>query len=160
MYDFDGQPIVMAQVEAGGTFGEALCFLKRKTWIVIEALEDSTVLWLKTASLEASPESMLAMTLRKRFISMMAQRLLAQNGRIQILSKTTLRAKIITFLSQLALREGDEFDIGFNRSELAQYLGADRSALSRELSAMQRDGLIRYTRNHFILLGQNRKLSD
>ena len=35
---------------------------------------------------------------------------------------------------------------------MASYLGVDRSALSAELSKMQRDGLIRFKKNHFELL--------
>ncbi|MFR5091528.1 MAG: helix-turn-helix domain-containing protein [Adlercreutzia equolifaciens] len=39
----------------------------------------------------------------------------------------------------------------FNRQQLADYLGVDRSALSAELSRMQKAGLIRCRRNHFAL---------
>jgi len=35
---------------------------------------------------------------------------------------------------------------------LADYLGTDRSALSRELSAMRDDGLLNFRKNHFELL--------
>ena len=41
--------------------------------------------------------------------------------------------------------------IPFSRQQLADYLGVDRSALSNELSKMQRDGLITYRKNEFIL---------
>ena len=34
---------------------------------------------------------------------------------------------------------------------MADYLGVDRSALSAELSRMQRDGLISYKKSHFVL---------
>ena len=45
-----------------------------------------------------------------------------------------------------------EFDIPFSRQQLANYLSVDRSALSNELSKMQKDGLLKAERNHFILL--------
>ena len=35
--------------------------------------------------------------------------------------------------------------------QLADYLGVDRSAMSNELSKMQRDGLISYKRSEFTL---------
>ena len=38
-----------------------------------------------------------------------------------------------------------------DRQQLADYLGADRSALSNELSKMQRDGLLSFRKNHFVL---------
>ena len=47
-----------------------------------------------------------------------------------------------------------EFDIPYNRQQLADYLNVERSALSNELSLMQRDGLIRYEKNHFAVTEQ------
>ena len=71
------------------------------------------------------------------------------NRRVQILSRSTLRAKIITFLSQYAAGQGDTFTIPFDRQSLATYLGANRTALSRALSSMRRDGILDYHKNHF-----------
>ena len=45
-----------------------------------------------------------------------------------------------------------EFDIPFSRQQLADYLSVDRSALSNELSKMQKEGLLKATRSHFLLL--------
>ena len=44
------------------------------------------------------------------------------------------------------------FSIPMNRNEMADYLNIERSALSRELSRMKRDGLIDYHRDSFKLL--------
>ena len=44
-----------------------------------------------------------------------------------------------------------EFDIPYDRQQLADYLGVDRSAMSNELSKMQKDGLITYRKNEFTL---------
>lgn len=62
----------------------------------------------------------------------------------------------MSYLSDQAVQRGEQqFDIPFNRRQLADYLGVDRSAMSNELSKMQRDGLIRVERNHFeLLLGE------
>ena len=38
------------------------------------------------------------------------------------------------------------------RTELANYIGANRSALTRELTAMREDGLIDYEKNTFRIL--------
>nr|MCR5107773.1 helix-turn-helix domain-containing protein [Lachnospiraceae bacterium] len=45
-----------------------------------------------------------------------------------------------------------EFDIPFDRQQLADYLNVERSVLSNELSKMQRDGLIRCRKNHFEII--------
>ena len=43
------------------------------------------------------------------------------------------------------------FEITFNRQDLADYLNIDRSAMSFELSKMQKDNLIKFEKNKFML---------
>ena len=63
-------------------------------------------------------------------------------------SPKTMRGKLLSYLSAEATRTGSRrFTIPFNRQQLANYLGVDRSALSSELSRMQRDGLIKTRRS-------------
>ena len=53
------------------------------------------------------------------------------------------------------MRSGSRrFTIPFDRQQLADYLNVDRSALSNELSKMQREGLLWTRRNQFELLGE------
>ena len=60
----------------------------------------------------------------------------------------------MTYLSlQSNFHQSREFDIPFNRQELADYLCLNRSKLSYELSQMQAEGLIRYKKNHFEVIG-------
>lgn len=73
--------------------------------------------------------------------------------KIEVLSKKTLREKIMTYLlSQAPEGEGRRFLIPMGRQELADYLCADRSALSRELANMKAAGLIWYEKNAFQIL--------
>ena len=53
--------------------------------------------------------------------------------------------------AQSAAANSLDFTIPFNRQQLADYLNVDRSALSAELSKMQREGLLTTERNHFTL---------
>ena len=73
--------------------------------------------------------------------------------KIEVISKKTLREKIWAYLQNQSLEQHSKtFTIPLGRLELAEYLCADRSALTRELSYMKRDGLIRYEKNQFQLL--------
>ena len=49
-------------------------------------------------------------------------------------------------------RNGSAFFIPYNRQQLADYLGVDRSAMCSELSRMRREGLIEYEKNRFVLI--------
>ena len=73
--------------------------------------------------------------------------------RIDLLVMKSLRAKVAAYLlSEAARAHSLTFSIPFSRIQLADYLNCDRSALSRELSTMQREGLIDTYRSSFKLL--------
>lgn len=73
--------------------------------------------------------------------------------KIEIVSKKTLRDKLMTYLSFEAQKQETEyFTIPLGRMELAEYLCADRSAITRELVSMQEDGLITFEKNQFRIL--------
>ena len=70
--------------------------------------------------------------------------------KIEVVSKKTLREKILSYLSQEAQRHGKKyFEIPLGRVALANYLCTDRSALTRELTKMREEGLIDYDKNMF-----------
>ena len=78
---------------------------------------------------------------------------LALSGRIFHTTPKTVRGRVLAYLDSVSLQKGSrEFDIPYDRQQLADYLGVDRSALSAELGRMQRDGLIRYKKNDFTLI--------
>lgn len=61
-----------------------------------------------------------------------------------------IRARLMSYFSECVKRAGQySFDIPYNRQQLADYLGVDRSAMCSELSRMQREGLLTYHKNHF-----------
>lgn len=149
--EYDGQSMIMATVSEGMTFGEAIAFLGIEAPIYICAVTDVQVLWLDPANIKNyTPEYS---ELVNRFIASFARRSLSMNDRIQLLSRLTLREKLKTFFSQEAARCGsDSFDIPFDRADMAAYLGCDRSALSRELGNMKREGIIDFRKNRFTII--------
>ena len=52
-----------------------------------------------------------------------------------------------------AVKQGNRtVTVPFNRQQMADYLSVDRSALSGELSKMQKEGVIAYEKNRFTVL--------
>ena len=150
--DIEGNRMIMADVPPGVTFGESLCFLKIPEPMVYAcAAEDTGVLWL-------SPEACFSdradaeLELQRRFTALLAERALAMNDRIQILSKLTLRKKLVAFFTNASRKAGSRtFSVSMNRDDMADYIGTNRSALSRELAEMKREGILDYYRNSFQL---------
>ena len=60
----------------------------------------------------------------------------------------------MAYLNSIAIQiRKTEFDIPFDRAQMADYLNVERTALSKELSKMKEDGLIDYRKRHFRLAG-------
>ncbi len=142
--DAGGEHIIMAEASAGDTFGESLCFLQaEEAPVYVVSTGKTTILWLSCDNVRAAQADPDAIALRNRFIAMLARRTLSMNDRIQVLSKHSLREKLLAFFVQLARRSGERsFTLPFSRTDLAVYLGAHRSSLTRELGRMEADGLI------------------
>lgn len=88
-------------------------------------------------------ENMLQVSARKNL--RLAERMLFTSGR-------TIRERLLSYLSaQASLKGSPHFRIPFNRQELADYLGVERSALSAELGKMKREGLVAFRKNEFTL---------
>ena len=119
------------------------------------------MLWLSPNRLRAPSEGA-GEALRTRFMTLMAKKALASNDRIQILSKRTLRKKLLTYFSQCVRDTGGkrEFTLPFDRAGMADYLGSDRAALSRELSQMKKEGLLDFHGSHFSLAPRAKIKSD
>ncbi len=89
----------------------------------------------------------------KNILELTANQNMRQLYKIDILSRKSLRERIMLYLTLQAKRKTtNELLIPFNREEFAAYLCVDRSALSRELSRMQAEGLIDFSKNHFRIL--------
>lgn len=62
----------------------------------------------------------------------------------------------MSYLNSVSIKTGvREFDIPFDRQQMADYLNVERTALSKELGKMKADGLIDYRKNHFSMLKQD-----
>ena len=151
--DIDGNRMIMTEVQPGTTFGESLCYLKTKdSPVYIHASEDASVLWLSLDILCSDTTDKQVHEMQKRFMRLLASRTLAMNNRIQILSRLTIRDKLIVYFSELSAAAGkNTFNVPLNREDMATYIGADRAALSRELSKMRKEGIIDFYKNSFTI---------
>ena len=67
-------------------------------------------------------------------------------------SPKTIRGRLSSYFSQqVSAQRSNKIVIPFDRQQLADYLNLDRSALSKELGKMRKDGLIEYTKNTFVI---------
>ena len=151
-----GNRTILSHVGRSDYFAEVYALLPEEVMPVdVRASEDSVIVMFSARGFEAmqaaSPElytkmvsSMLTISLRKNMIL---------SGRSFHTSPKTIRGRVMAYLSSISLRKGKpEFDIPFDRQQLADYLNVERTALSKELRKMSNDGLIEFDRSHFRLL--------
>ena len=154
--DFWGNRNIRSRIGQGQVFAESFaCVPGAVMDVSVVADEDSIVLWLgvqrilHTCPAACSHHSRMI----RNLLSDLAANNLCTNEKLTCISKRTTREKLLSYLSAEAHKHGSStFSIPFNRQQLADYLSVERSAMSAELSRMQRDGLITADRNEFSLM--------
>ena len=148
-----GNKSVLSHIGPGGMFAETYACLSGQPLLVSAvAAQDSRLLFLDARALLDPADPVRAKVLAN-LLRISLRKNLELSRRILHTTSKTIRGRLSSYLSEQALLAGaDRFTIPFNRQQLADYLGVDRSALSNELSKMRRDGLIRYSRSTFALL--------
>ncbi len=155
--DVWGNQTLLAYMEPGEVFGETFAVRKteRTSYVNFEASQDCRILFMSFHHILHTCQN--ACTFHQQVIVNMMQLISQKNvklmEKIEVTSKTTLREKILTYLSIQAQRQGSRhIEMSINRSEMADYLDSNRSAMTRELSNMQEEGIIAFDRKSFDLL--------
>ncbi len=137
-------------------FGEAYAVTGDRLLVDVVASEPSRILMLDVGRLLDPCERACPFHLQviRNLVRIAARKNIALSQRIMHTAPKTIRERVLSYLGDQAMEQGvRSFAIPFSREQMASYLSVDRSALSNELSKMQRDGLIRFHRNRFELLG-------
>jgi len=137
-------------------FGETFaCGEDSLSVVNFAAAEDCRVLFLSFCRVmhTCTHACVFHQTLIENMVRLIARKNRELMRKIEVVSKKTLREKILSYLSIQAQSQGaNSFEIPLGRVEWAEYLCADRSALTRELAKMKDEGLIDYHRNSFKIL--------
>ena len=152
--DFWGNRNLLAAVGPGELFAEAFACAHAVSPVSVQCTTDGSVLYLNVRTVFSPCEKACAQhkTLSQNLIRVLAEKNMQLNEKAGFLSQRTTREKLLAYLSAQARRAGSaSFRIPFDRQQLADYLSVNRSAMSAELSNMQRDGLLRTDRSCFTL---------
>lgn len=150
--DIEGRRSIISNVARLGIFGESYALSKAKLMVDAVASLDSDILFIDVDILEREREMSWAYKLRDAMLRVSAEKNIILSNRIFCTSAKTIREKVDTYLSFESIKNNsNDFFIPFDREELADYLSVDRTALSKELGRMKREGLIDFKKNHFIL---------
>jgi CRP-like cAMP-binding protein len=153
--DFAGNRSIVDRLGSYEVFAEALaCAGIQKSPVTVVAAENSEIMWIQFRRIvnTCSINCMFHAKLIENMMKLLAVKNLQMNQKLEITSKRNIRDKITAYLIIQANEAGSfDFTIPLSRSELADYLYVDRSALSRELCKMRDEGLIEFNKNHFCI---------
>ena len=154
--DVWGNKTLLVRLRRDELLGESFaCCENNVATVTFTAASDAKILFLPFG--RVMRQCTMACGFHHRLIENMV-RLLAEKNRslmakLEVVSKRTLREKILAYLSQQAEAQNARyFELPLGRVELAEYLCADRSALTRELCRMRDEGLIDFDRKCFRIL--------
>lgn len=140
--------IDMSIFEAGKSFGETMEGANLSaSRMFVKALRDTVILRISFRQLyartECSDPHLWRFTLN--MLRRISQKGIFYQHKIRIMGQKSIRAKLSVYLQAIAGEDGAGLR-EMNQTQLARYLGVERSALSREMSHMRDEGLIDYDR--------------
>lgn len=154
--DASGDRSIIGSIESGRTFGTCYLGSKGKHSVVSYfAVKNCEILMIPFASLNMNVIG--NQNIYCKFFSNIIATVAGHNinliEKVDVLGRKTLRGKIMAYLEKEAqLCRSRTFALPFNRTDLANYLDADRSAMTREIARMRDDGLIKFEKNIFTLV--------
>lgn len=142
--DVWGEETILVRMGKGDLFGENFaCSPNPASTVTFYAPQAAEVLFIPYERLLRHAGNRNVLLFITNLISMMTYKSQNLMRKINVVSRKSLREKIQCFLSLEAEKTGTlDFTILFSREEMAEYVCANRSALSRELKPMEKDGLI------------------
>ena len=153
--DILGNRTVLTVLSPPQLFAESLvCAGITTSPVNVEAVTDAEVLLIAFDKIVSTCPSCCGHhnMLIKNMLRAVARKNLEMSEKLDHISRKTTRQKIASFLlSQAAKAGSSRFDIALDRQALADYLCVNRSALSRELSALSGLGLLDYHRSSFVI---------
>ena len=154
-YRADGSEQLVARQTEGDVFGDLLMATGRPSPVSLRAAEEAEVLYLPVDDILGGCAQCCPChtQLRHNLLREASEKFWALRQRLAYLSEPSLRARLLLYLRHEQEKAGTAlFTIPYNREKLAEFLAVNRSALSRELSRLQTEGVIEYYRNSFRLL--------
>ena len=147
-YDENGNQISICRFHPGEIFGaELACTGWTTSPVCLRASSDCTVMLLDFSALlsQKTLTCPCRMQVTANLMQDMAQQLLFFNTKVRILAQKRLRDRLKIYLQTLTPDEKGCYSLPYTRTELADFLCVDRSALSRELCRMRDERILDFS---------------
>lgn len=154
-FDLNGNKDIVDKFTSNDIFGEAFYPVHTNNELTVVATSDCDVLFFIQYNIHQKCKNNCKFhnTLSASILELTLKNSIHQNTRIEVLSKRTIRDKLLTYFSILSSKDfSKSFTLPFSLTNLADYLSVDRSAMMRELKNLVDEGFISKTGNRIKLL--------
>ena len=142
----NGGHTVLDHLEEGGLFGEVLAFSgAEQEDILVVCIQPCSVRFIdyehivKRCPKACAHHSILV----QNMLQLISQKTLLLSQRVEILSCRSIREKLLHYFALCSHRQAsDTFSLPLSMSALAEYICADRSAMTREMSRLKKEGIL------------------
>ena len=149
-----GRKTLIAYMSRGELFGESFAVRQEKSsYTFFEAAADTEVVFIR---FEQIVHDCCGDEEHHRLLSNLFECMGKKNfqlmEKIEIMSRPTLREKIMSYISMIAQHQKSRYiHLPLSRTEMAEFIGANRSAMTRELTRMKEEQIIDFDGNIFII---------
>ena len=153
--DFWGNTNIVTELSTGDFFAETLaCTHGAVANMNAIAITPTKVMHINAKKIFETCSSACAFHTRliRNILSAIAEKNIKLNEKHRHITQRSTRDKLLSYLSSEAKKtQSTHFEIPFNRQQLANYLSVERSAMSNEISKMQKEGILESEKNKFYL---------
>lgn len=153
--DILGNKSILSNLSKGDIFAETYALCGEPIAVNVVAVTNCTIEFIDVKYLldEKNGSQSWYIKLLRNMLQISTKKNLTLSSRIFCTGAKNIRGRLLTYFSEQILKTGNtKFKIPFNRQQLADYLNVDRSALSKELSKMQAEKIIKFYKNQFEIL--------
>lgn len=154
-FDLNGNQDIVDKFNTSDIFGEAFYPVHTNNELTVLATSACDVLFLihDDISHKCKSNCKFHSVLSSTILELTLKNAVHQNMRIEVLSKRTIREKLLTYFSILSSKDfSKSITLPFSLTNLADYLSIDRSAMMRELKNLIDEGFIAKSGNKIKLL--------
>ena len=154
-YDLKGNKDIIETFRSNDIFGEAFYPVNTNNELFVLATQNCEVLLFLYDDIHVKCRNNCRFhsTLVSSILDLVIKRTVHQNTRIEILSKRTIREKLLSYFSILSSKAfSKNITLSYSLTNLADYLSVDRSAMMREIKTLIDDGIIEKNGNKIKLL--------
>lgn len=154
-YDFNGRKTIIEHFIQNDIFGELFYSVNTNNELFVVAGKKCDVLFLSYDNISQKCKTKCDFH-EKLFFNLhtlILNKIIDLNTRIELLTKRTIREKLLSYFSILSTRQFSKtFILPFSFTDLADYLSIDRSAMMREIKTLKDEGFIKKKDNKITLL--------